>query len=688
MAKRKHDLRAGATITAALALVGAAITIACRGLVRGVAEPHHPPSLVAYDDASLSQDFSEFVAAIDVDRDGNVSKEFQLMDMASEVLEGGKQALLAAGELVADVGGVMSSAAALGLQCSPQFGITAEALGHSLTTGGLAARQKGMAGTGVEEFLERFPAKEEEALPTPGSLKYQVKSNALSLAGVPHDDPSQVAAAIKAGFKEMHIEINHVKEVLTNVQSEVSSIQAKLKALYDDTSRLRLQQQHRYFLQIRTLHVEMLDDIWLHSPRFAQHAEEFSNHLKNDFGFFSASEMDKYLRLVKERGGPAYAAVEFQQALVSRHQVFNIMLLAAVNKEEAQLRSRQFYMHLAAYNSSLQALELYHWVRLPQEHLKMLLAESPSIQTQEAIGMHWSQLLRVIHNISDICVGHQADASVEKCLLLPGAKSGREDMRQAAMKLRGLGMLGTEPVSAGLKLEMKSTPLPTTMGNEWCRHLLNTEACMVSDSDRANCGHFKITASQCHDLGCCYAPHRGPGNIPWCFHAASTPQADCPARDEDRRDCGFSGISHERCLSKGCCFSKPLGSGDVPWCFEPVPELPDFSCSATDGRKTECGHPGITSDECHARGCCYSWASRRDTPYCFHKVDRSPCRSELRRETSKRLWEGVAISDLGMDVAKRAIPTMEYKLNHTDMGSPDYQMYRVSLNRFSGESGF
>lgn len=302
--------------------------------------------------------------------------------------------------------------------------------------------------------------------------------------------------------------------------------------------------------------------------------------------------------------------------------------------------------------------------------------------------MHWSRLLLAVHNISDICLGQQVDTSLEKCLLLPGVKSGREEMRKAAMKLRGMGQLGTEPVSAALKMDMKSTPLPTTMGNAWCRHRLNTQACVVANVDRVNCGHSKITASQCHALGCCYSPHHGPGNVPWCFHAASTPQADCPARDEDRRDCGFSGISHQRCLSKGCCFGKPLGAGDVPWCFEPIPNLPDFSCSATDGRKTECGYPGISKDACHARGCCYSWASRRHTPYCFHKVDRASCRSELRKETSKRLWEGVAISDLGENASKRAIPAMQYKLNHTDLGSPEYNVYRVSLNRFSGKTGF
>ncbi|CAK6442048.1 unnamed protein product [Pipistrellus nathusii] len=57
---------------------------------------------------------------------------------------------------------------------------------------------------------------------------------------------------------------------------------------------------------------------------------------------------------------------------------------------------------------------------------------------------------------------------------------------------------------------------------------VQTETCVMSPSQRNNCGYPGVTASECAAKGCCFdSTVRG---YPWCFY---------PLNDIPEEDCGF-----------------------------------------------------------------------------------------------------------------------------------------------------
>eukprot|EP00079_Xenopus_tropicalis_P033496 XP_017947267.1 PREDICTED: skin secretory protein xP2-like [Xenopus tropicalis] len=88
---------------------------------------------------------------------------------------------------------------------------------------------------------------------------------------------------------------------------------------------------------------------------------------------------------------------------------------------------------------------------------------------------------------------------------------------------------------------------------------------------------------------------------------------DCKGNPLKRRDCGHAGVTEEQCKSKGCCYDASIVG--VKWCF--FPRTARTECSFSPGERQDCGHPGITPSECASSGCCFD-ASIAGVKWCFH----------------------------------------------------------------------
>ncbi|KAG8518589.1 Trefoil factor 2 [Galemys pyrenaicus] len=205
-----------------------------------------------------------------------------------------------------------------------------------------------------------------------------------------------------------------------------------------------------------------------------------------------------------------------------------------------------------------------------------------------------------------------------------------------------------------------------------------SETCDVSPKERANCGHDGITARECRDKGCCFDD--SVRKVPWCFYPQALPDEGgrrsgwrsglrggqpphCPhvpgrcgrrlgtgsvdmgpldARllvallalalcapagaekpspcqcsrlsPRSRTNCGFPGITSDQCFQAGCCFDSSVPG--VPWCFDPLPKQVNEECVMEVSARNNCGYPGISPQECAARGCCFSDIVPQ-VPWCF-----------------------------------------------------------------------
>ncbi|XP_077198894.1 uncharacterized protein LOC143839968 isoform X1 [Paroedura picta] len=105
-----------------------------------------------------------------------------------------------------------------------------------------------------------------------------------------------------------------------------------------------------------------------------------------------------------------------------------------------------------------------------------------------------------------------------------------------------------------------------------------------------------------------------------CPQNASHPPYACQCLKDvkDREDCGHEGITAEQCMGKGCCFDAT--EPGVPWCFHPSGERVSLQYAEKmikSQERTECGYPGITYKRCRRIGCCYD-RKASDEPKCFH----------------------------------------------------------------------
>ncbi|XP_052501690.1 trefoil factor 2-like [Budorcas taxicolor] len=85
----------------------------------------------------------------------------------------------------------------------------------------------------------------------------------------------------------------------------------------------------------------------------------------------------------------------------------------------------------------------------------------------------------------------------------------------------------------------------------------------------------------------------------------------------NRVNCGFPGISSDNCFSRGCCFDSSVVG--VPWCFNPLPKQESEECVMEVSARKDCGYPGISPEECESRKCCFS-DTIPQVPWCFFPI--------------------------------------------------------------------
>mmetsp|Transcript_34464 Transcript_34464/g.68020 ORF Transcript_34464/g.68020 Transcript_34464/m.68020 type:complete len:835 (+) Transcript_34464:108-2612(+) len=136
-------------------------------------------------------------------------------------------------------------------------------------------------------------------------------------------------------------------------------------------------------------------------------------------------------------------------------------------------------------------------------------------------------------------------------------------------------------------------------------------SCAVSDMDKIMCGFPGIDASQCKELGCCFAPLHNPS---WhqCFQSKEKEAESCSLTPGQVSDCGKYDVLQDplglACKSQGCCFlaNGPRGSA---MCFRKrYPQtvaLATPSCRVPEATRRACSSQEATRSQCLDRGCCY-----------------------------------------------------------------------------------
>ncbi|XP_015677408.1 integumentary mucin C.1 [Protobothrops mucrosquamatus] len=239
------------------------------------------------------------------------------------------------------------------------------------------------------------------------------------------------------------------------------------------------------------------------------------------------------------------------------------------------------------------------------------------------------------------------------------------------------------------------------INTRWCFHPLSdtvpARLCGMAPKRRVSCGAPGISADECMAKGCCYEHYQYAKTVPWCFqpyekqgnyymfnlldnlisaiaklywfdsHSSvrqesltpgqrtiATPwsvgnQAEqeaeiiwhtlvtwdnhefclltakcrCDVDPHKRSNCGPPGITPQECENKGCCFNSTVPG--VPWCFKPTKSK--CRCDVDPHKRSNCGPPGITPQECENKGCCFN-STVPGVPWCF-KPTKSKCRCNV-----------------------------------------------------------
>nr|XP_013797061.1 PREDICTED: trefoil factor 2-like [Apteryx mantelli mantelli] len=99
--------------------------------------------------------------------------------------------------------------------------------------------------------------------------------------------------------------------------------------------------------------------------------------------------------------------------------------------------------------------------------------------------------------------------------------------------------------------------------------------------------------------------------------AASPPtKCQCNVTPSQRKNCGHPGITAEECRRAGCCFNSSIPG--FPWCFTPKARKVRKVCPSDVKARKDCGFPGITAQECERRGCCFM-SHPAGVPWCFYR---------------------------------------------------------------------
>ncbi|XP_070607662.1 putative gastrointestinal growth factor xP4 [Erythrolamprus reginae] len=88
----------------------------------------------------------------------------------------------------------------------------------------------------------------------------------------------------------------------------------------------------------------------------------------------------------------------------------------------------------------------------------------------------------------------------------------------------------------------------------------------------------------------------------------------CDFDPHKRSNCGPPGITPQQCKNSGCCFNST--ERGLPWCFKPTPPKFPEQCQVQPRARVNCGYPYISAQECYKRGCCFD-SSIAGVIWCF-----------------------------------------------------------------------
>nr|XP_025953826.1 trefoil factor 1-like [Dromaius novaehollandiae] len=92
-------------------------------------------------------------------------------------------------------------------------------------------------------------------------------------------------------------------------------------------------------------------------------------------------------------------------------------------------------------------------------------------------------------------------------------------------------------------------------------------------------------------------------------------KCQCKSVPTERKNCGHPGITAEQCRRAGCCFNASVPG--VPWCFSPKEKRVKKVCPSDVRARINCGFPGITAQQCQRLGCCFV-PHPAGVPWCFY----------------------------------------------------------------------
>lgn len=136
---------------------------------------------------------------------------------------------------------------------------------------------------------------------------------------------------------------------------------------------------------------------------------------------------------------------------------------------------------------------------------------------------------------------------------------------------------------------------------------------------------------QCILAGCLWCPLEEGSKAPWCFIPGDdydptgippTTQPDAPptCNVDEKVECGHSGITEDECHDHehNCCWEESTKYME-PWCFHDSSWHPDTPGTCSVSKKLDCGYMGIDQAGCEGRGCCWEESFAIGDPWCFYK---------------------------------------------------------------------
>ncbi|XP_029434716.1 putative gastrointestinal growth factor xP4 [Rhinatrema bivittatum] len=110
-----------------------------------------------------------------------------------------------------------------------------------------------------------------------------------------------------------------------------------------------------------------------------------------------------------------------------------------------------------------------------------------------------------------------------------------------------------------------------------------------------------------------------PPPLPWRqregLKLRETEQGVCKIPPHARIECGYPGISSNECTLRACCFDSSAVNGIQ--CYKNRVKEELVQCGLQPKERIDCGDPDISRERCMSRGCCFD-SSIPEVIWCFY----------------------------------------------------------------------